>query len=69
MAKTYVVKAGDTLSKIAKAQLGDASRWPEIVEANKGKIKDPNAIAPGLEIRIPGTKGGKKPGSSDRAFE
>ena len=26
MAKSYVVKAGDTLSKIAKEMLGDANR-------------------------------------------
>ena len=30
----YVVKQGDTLSSIAKSQLGKASRWPEIQAAN-----------------------------------
>lgn len=52
-AKTYVVKSGDSLSKIAKAQLGDASRWPEIFELNKDKIKDPNLIHPGQELDLP----------------
>ena len=52
-AKTYVVKSGDSLSKIAKALLGDATRWPEIYEANKDQIKDPNLIYPGQELRIP----------------
>lgn len=53
MAKSYKVKAGDTLSKISKEMLGDASRWREILEANKDKIKDPNTISPGLELTIP----------------
>ena len=50
---TYVVKAGDSLSKIAKEVLGDARRWPEIFEANKDQIKDPNLIRVGQELKIP----------------
>ncbi len=53
MAKTYTVKSGDTLSKIAKEQLGDADRWREILDANKDVIKDPNVIRPGTELKIP----------------
>ena len=52
-AHTYVVKSGDSLSKIAKELLGDAKRWKEIFEANKDKIRDPNLIYPGQELRIP----------------
>ena len=52
-AQTYVVKSGDSLSKIAKEIYGDAKRWSEIFEANKDKIKDPNLIHPGQELRIP----------------
>jgi nucleoid-associated protein YgaU len=51
--KVYVTKAGDSLSKIAKAVYGDADRWQEIFEANKGKIQDPDKISVGLELRIP----------------
>ena len=51
--RTYVVKAGDSLSKIAQQFYGDAKRWPEIYEANKSQIKDPNVIHPGQELRIP----------------
>jgi nucleoid-associated protein YgaU len=50
----YVVKSGDSLSKIAKELLGDGSRWPEIYEANKDVIGDnPNLIKPGQKLNIP----------------
>ena len=52
-ARQYVVKSGDSLSKIAKELLGDARRWPEIFEANKDQIKDPNLIRVGQELKIP----------------
>lgn len=51
--KTYVVKSGDSLSKIAKELLGDAARWPEIFELNKDKIQDPNLIRVGQELVLP----------------
>ena len=51
--RRYVVKSGDSLSKIAKELLGDAGRWPEIFEANKDKIENPNLIYPGQELVLP----------------
>ncbi len=51
--KTYTVVAGDTLSKIAKSQYGDASKYPKIFEANKPMLKDPDKIYPGQVLRIP----------------
>jgi nucleoid-associated protein YgaU len=51
--RTYVVQAGDSLSKIAKELLGDAGRWPEIHELNKDQIADPNVIRVGQELKIP----------------
>jgi nucleoid-associated protein YgaU len=51
--RTYVVKPGDTLSKIAKEFYGDANRWPEIYEANKDQIENPNLIHPDQEFIIP----------------
>lgn len=49
----YTVKSGDSLSKIAKSQLGDANRYPEIFEANKPMLKHPDKIFPGQVLRIP----------------
>ena len=52
-ASEYVVKAGDNLSKIARELLGSASKWREIYNANKDKIKDPNLIYVGQTLTIP----------------
>ena len=51
--KIHEVKPGDTLSKIAKQEYGDASKWTEIFEANKDILKDPNQIFPGQKLKIP----------------
>jgi nucleoid-associated protein YgaU len=53
--KTYTVVAGDTLSKIAKREYGDASKWHHIYEANKDTIKNPDLIYPGQTFKIPNT--------------
>ncbi len=51
--KTYRVKKGDTLSKIARKYYGDGDRWKKIYDANKSRIKNPNILIPGTEIVIP----------------
>lgn len=61
---TYTVKSGDSLSAIAKKQLGSASRWQEIYNLNKDIISNPNVIYPGQKLKLPkyakGTLGIKK---------
>src|ERR1700712_3493006 len=52
-ASMYEVKAGDTLSKIAKSVYGDANSYEKIFEANKPMLKDPNKIYPGQQLRVP----------------
>ncbi len=50
----HTVKAGENLSGIAKATLGDANRYNDIFEANKPMLSDPDKIYPGQMLRIPG---------------
>jgi nucleoid-associated protein YgaU len=49
----YTVKSGDSLSKIAREFYGDAGKYPQIFEANKPMLKDPDKIYPGQTLRIP----------------
>ena len=49
----YVVEEGDTLWAIATATLGDGNKYPEIFEANKPMLDDPDKIYPGQVLRIP----------------
>jgi nucleoid-associated protein YgaU len=49
----YVVVKGDSLSKIATGQYGNAQKWRRIYEANRDLIKDPDLIYPGQQLRIP----------------
>lgn len=51
--KLYTIVSGDTLSKIAKRELGNANAWRKIFDANKDVIKDPDKIYPGQKIKIP----------------
>ena len=51
--KFYTVVSGDTLSKIAKTQYGNANDYMKIFEANKPMLSDPDKIYPGQKLRIP----------------
>ena len=50
---TYEVKAGDTLSQIAKKVYGEEGSYETLLEANKPMLKDANQIYPGQRLRIP----------------
>jgi len=51
--KYHEVKSGDTLSKIAKEEYGDANAYMKIFEANKPMLSNPDKIYPGQKLRIP----------------
>lgn len=51
--RTYTVKAGDTLSHIAKETLGSAGAYMKIFELNKDQLTDPDKIRPGQVLRLP----------------
>jgi nucleoid-associated protein YgaU len=47
----YVVRPGDTLSKISKYFYGDANKYPQIAKANN--LENPDQIKAGQELLIP----------------
>ncbi|MDN4617195.1 LysM peptidoglycan-binding domain-containing protein [Paenibacillus sp. PsM32] len=52
--KSYTVKSGDSLSKIAKLELGDSSKWNDIYKLNTKLIgANPNQIKPGQKLVMP----------------
>jgi nucleoid-associated protein YgaU len=53
VAQFHTVVKGDTLSGIAKKYYGDASKYPQIFEANKPMLAHPDKIYPGQSLRIP----------------
>lgn len=57
--RSYTVRESTTLFHIAKEVYGDGSRYPEIMEANRGLVKNSLDVKPGMVLRIPALKGGK----------
>ena len=51
--KMHVATNGESLWKIAKAELGDGNRWKEIYEANRDLLDKPESIKKGMRLRIP----------------
>lgn len=51
--RLVTVRAGDTLSGLAKRYLGHGSRWPEIRALNRARIADPDLIDVGWLLRVP----------------
>ena len=49
----YVVQQGDTLSDIAREQLGEAERWHDLHNLNQALVSDPNKIHPGQVLVLP----------------
>lgn len=51
--KTYTVKPGDTLSKIASTQLGNIARWKDIWNLNRDRVANEDLIYPRLVLLMP----------------
>ncbi|TVS02047.1 MAG: LysM peptidoglycan-binding domain-containing protein [Phycisphaerales bacterium] len=52
--RSYTVREGDTLSRIASRELGTVSRMQEILDLNRGVLDDADMIRVGMTIRLPG---------------
>ena len=50
---TVTVESGESLWDIALRVYGDAEQYQRILEANKGKISDPDLIYPGMTLVVP----------------
>jgi 2',3'-cyclic-nucleotide 2'-phosphodiesterase (5'-nucleotidase family) len=50
----YTVRNGDSLSRIAKRELGSYNRWREIYNANRDKISNPDLLRVGMQLVLPG---------------
>ena len=51
--RTYAVRSGDSLRKIARKLYGTESKWKLIYEANGDLIRDPATVRSGITLRIP----------------
>ncbi len=51
--KWYEVRENDTLSRIAKVQLGSARLYLKLYDFNRDLLPNKNSIKPGMKIRIP----------------
>ncbi|MEM8739393.1 MAG: LysM peptidoglycan-binding domain-containing protein [Planctomycetota bacterium] len=51
--RTYTVRPGDNLTRIARAQLGDGDRWRELFTANADRLETPDDLFAGQTLRLP----------------
>lgn len=59
--KRHTVQRGETLSSLAAKYLGSANRFEEIYQANTDRLRNPNDVQPGMELRIPAEKVANRP--------
>ncbi len=52
-AALVIVERDDTLWDLAEEHLGDAYRWPEIFDANRSVVADPDQIDIGWQLSLP----------------
>ncbi len=50
---THEVRTGESLSGIARCELGNGDRWTELLELNRDRIGDPDLIEAGWVLVLP----------------
>jgi len=65
--ETYVVRNGDTLSKISGRVFGDVKRWREILKENP-QVTNANLIFPGDILRVPVPETAAAPAGTGRGL-
>jgi nucleoid-associated protein YgaU len=53
--RTTVVREGESLSDIARRELGDGSKWPKIHEANRSTLPNADRLNVGMVLKVPVT--------------
>ncbi|UCE50535.1 MAG: LysM peptidoglycan-binding domain-containing protein [Phycisphaerales bacterium] len=51
--RQYVVREGDSLWRVAAAQLGDPTRYKEIIRLNADILKNEDMLSVGMRLRLP----------------
>jgi nucleoid-associated protein YgaU len=71
--REYTVRPGDSLTRIAQEQLGDANQWHQVFEENKGEqqpyghhFTDPDLIFPGQDLTLRANAAGQDRTGTDR---
>ena len=62
--RTHTVVKGETLWALAQQYYQDPFLWPQIYEANRGQIDDPNLIESAQQFVIPGMSRGEIAGAA-----
>jgi nucleoid-associated protein YgaU len=52
----YTAKDGDTLWKIAAAQMGSGASWKDLKDLNKDVLKGSDTVRPGMVLKLPAAK-------------
>jgi len=53
----YQLRRKDTWSSIARRELGDERRWPELYELNRKAFPNPHRLRPGVRVKLPAKSG------------
>jgi nucleoid-associated protein YgaU len=51
--RTHRVVSGDTLTRISNRYYGTSSRWQDIYDANRDKLRSADVLPLDVELRIP----------------